>query len=81
MSEERVQRIEAGEVPFLDELAALSHALGADPALVHRADSSHDMRAAVRFRSAGLTHKLSARDARLLARGAEAGRICGRSSK
>jgi Zn-dependent peptidase ImmA (M78 family) len=74
----RVHEIEKGAVPNIGELAALASALGVDAAALRKGSSVDDpKRSGARFRSALGTVALDPMDARLLAKGAEAGRICG----
>ena len=76
MEPARLKAIEAGAVLSTYELASLAEALAIDPAKLRVGDLDDPLRSAARFRSAeGGKKTLSPKDIRLLARGAEAGRI------
>ncbi|HEY4159823.1 MAG TPA: XRE family transcriptional regulator [Polyangiaceae bacterium] len=74
----RIHEIEKGAVPTIGELVALASALGVDPAALRRGNPASDpKRSAARFRSSFGGLALESADVRLLAKGAEVGRICG----
>ncbi len=75
---ERVGAIEAGHAPSTWEISALAGALAIDPGALWRGEvGKSPMRSTARFRSAGGITFILPRDARLLAKAAEIGRIVG----
>jgi Zn-dependent peptidase ImmA (M78 family) len=75
METARLEAIEAGAVLSTHELASLADALAIDPSKLRAGDMDDIYRSVVRFRSAEGGKPLSPGDLRLLARGAEAGRM------
>jgi Zn-dependent peptidase ImmA (M78 family)/transcriptional regulator with XRE-family HTH domain len=74
----RVREIEEGAVPNIRELYSLAAALGVEPSALRKGNPVEDIkRSGARFRSALGATTLDPMDVRLLARAAEAGRICG----
>lgn len=77
LPEERVAQIEAGDSMAAWELEELSRALAVDSGVLSRGEARSPRRSLARFRTAAGQISLDACDLRLLALGAEAGRIGG----
>jgi Zn-dependent peptidase ImmA (M78 family)/transcriptional regulator with XRE-family HTH domain len=73
----RVEKIESGAPLSTAELAQLADALAVDPALLHAGKIQESQRTVARFRSPIGFSDINGSDARLLARAAEVGEICG----
>ncbi len=71
----RLRSIESGELPSTRELASIADALACDPAHLAKGIVEDPRRSPARFKSGDGASKLGGHDLRLLARGAEAGRI------
>jgi Zn-dependent peptidase ImmA (M78 family)/transcriptional regulator with XRE-family HTH domain len=72
----RLRAIESGTAPSISELSALAAALGVSPGDLRRGKLEDPKRSVARFRAPLGVSALPAHDVRLLARGAELGRIC-----
>lgn len=77
LPEERVSQIEAGDSMAAWEFEELSRALAVDSGILTRGEARSPRRSLARFRTAAGQTVLEASDLRLLALGAEAGRIGG----
>jgi len=75
IAESRLEAIEAGEPPSTREVAAIAEALASDPARLAKGGEEDPRWSVARFRSGNGATKLDGIDLRLLAKGAEAGRI------
>ena len=74
----RLAAIESGEGPTTWELSVVAGALACDPAQLMLGGAEDPTRSVARFRTGNAAGNLTGRDLRLLARGAEAGRILAR---